>query len=96
MCVAWHGFRVGAGIEAEEIYVTCSNDSGASWESPINVSHSESTISIRPVLAVANDGVLHLAWQEYVGPSATENYEIFYAHSIPYVIFVPAVLKAYP
>ena len=93
VCAAWHGFPKGADYDAEDIYVSCSDD-GTSWGTPVNVSQSRDAISIRPTIAAGSDGILHLAWQEYVGPSATENYEIYYAHSIPFVVYLPAVLKA--
>jgi hypothetical protein len=93
ICVAWHGFLPSASIEAEEIYLTCSLDGGASWGTPVNVSRSPNTISIRPVLATGSDNVLHIAWQEYTGPSAVNNYQVYYAQSIPSVVFLPITTK---
>ena len=93
VCAAWHGYH--AGQIYEEIYLTCSPDGGDTWPSPVNVSRSRNTVSIRPRLAAGQDGILHLAWQEYVGPSAVDNYQVYYVHSIPYVVHFPFVARSY-
>ncbi len=95
VCVAWHGFPKGASYDAEDIYVSCSAD-GTNWGTPVNVSRSEDVISIRPTMAAGSDGVLHLAWQEYVGPNAFFNYQVYYAHSVPFVVYLPLVLREAP
>jgi hypothetical protein len=93
MCVAWHGFVSGVIIEAEEIYLSCSADLGASWGKPVNVSNSPSTISIRPTLVAGSDGTLHVAWQELAGDDPLEEYEVYYAHSFPNVTVLPIVMR---
>jgi hypothetical protein len=93
VCAAWHGFRPDAAIEAEEVYVNCSMDQGASWGMSVNVSRSPNVISIRPVLAIGNDGILQLAWQELVGADPKVNYQIYYAHSLPYTVLFPLVRR---
>jgi len=95
VCVAWHGFRAEAPVEAEEIYLTCSDDRGVTWGSPVNVSRSSGVISIRPALAVGSDGILHMAWQEMAGAQAISDYQIMYAHSIPCVVYLPIALRTY-
>jgi hypothetical protein len=97
ICAAWHGFRTGSSIEAEEIYVTCSTNRGVTWATPVNISRTSTVISIRPVMAVGNDGILHVVWQEYVpkiGNDARYNYQIYYAHSIPYVAYLPSITRS--
>ncbi len=93
VCVAWHGFFQEATFPAEEIYVACSLDGGLTWESPTNVSRSPNIISIRPAMFMGSDSTLHMVWQEYVGPGALDNYQIYYAHSLPYAIFLPLIMK---
>lgn len=93
LCVAWHGFRPDAVVEAEEIYLTCSNNRGVSWGTSVNVSRSPETISIRPVLAIGGDGVLNMAWQELAGSDPTSDYQIYYAHSLPYTVMLPLVRR---
>ena len=96
VCVAWHGFEPGATYEAEEVWVSCSLDEGETWQRKANVSGSTSVISIRPILASGGDGILHIAWQESAGGDPRFNYQIYYAHSIPYVIHLPQVFRSYP
>ncbi len=91
VCAAWDGYRTNADYEAEEIYVSCSTNGGSTWWTPVNVSRSSANQSVRPVLDAGGDGILHLAWQEYVGPSALTNYQIHYAHSLPFTVMLPIV-----
>jgi hypothetical protein len=94
LCVAWHGFRSGVVIEAEEIYLACSTSGGAQWSAPVEVSHSPNVISIRPVMAVGSNGILHLAWQELAaGGDPTQQYQIYYAHTVPYSVMMPIVWR---
>jgi hypothetical protein len=93
VCTAWHGFRLDATVEAEEIYVACSTDGGTHWMAPVNVSQSPLTVSIRPVLGLAGNGVLHVAWQELVGQSAKSDYQIFYSKSMPYSAMLPLIRR---
>jgi hypothetical protein len=92
-CVAWHGFRPDAAFEAEEIYLSCSTDGGARWAAPVNVSRSPETISIRPVLAIGSNGILNVAWQELAGSDPVNEYQIYYARSLPYAVMMPLVRK---
>jgi len=99
VCVAWHGFRPGAQVQAEEIYVTCSADQGKNWPDPVNVSRSPGIISLRPVVAVGSGGILHLAWQEYVAKPENDpryHYQIYYAHSMPYTLYLPTIQRSHP
>jgi hypothetical protein len=92
-CVAWHGFRPGVAFEAEEIYLSCSADRGVSWATPVNVSRSPETISIRPVLAIGDNGILNVAWQELAGSDPVNEYQIYYANSLPYTVMMSLVRK---
>jgi len=95
LCIAWHGFYPDTILAAEEIYLACSTDSGAHWSVPVNVSHSPETISIRPVLAVGSDSILHLVWQEQesAGDDPVTEYQILYSHSIPHAVMLPIVKR---
>jgi hypothetical protein len=93
VCVAWHGFLGDVIIEAEEVYLSCSTDQGNSWSALVNVSRSRNIISIRPVLAIASDGILHLAWQELAGDDPKVNYQIYYAQSLPYSVMLPLIRR---
>jgi hypothetical protein len=95
LCAAWHGFPPGTTPEAEEVYLACSTDGGAHWNIPVNVSHSPETISIRPVLAVGRDSILHLAWQdqELQSDNPVSEYQIFYTHSLPHAVMLPIVKR---
>lgn len=98
ICIAWHGFYLGVLIEAEEIYLTCSIDQGRHWGMPVNVSQSPNLISIRPSIALGNDGAVHIAWQELADETADplEEYQILYAHSLPYANMLPIVQRNMP
>jgi hypothetical protein len=93
LCVAWHGFLPDASIEAEDVYLSCSTDLGVYWSLPVNISRSAEVISIRPALAVAADGILHLAWQELAGGDPVTEYQIFYAHSAPNTVMLPLISR---
>lgn len=93
ICVAWHGILEGANKENEEIYLICSTDEGATWSTPNNVSSTPDIISIRPVMDVGNDGILHMAWQEMKGTNPIDEYQIYYAHSLPYTVQLPVVMR---
>jgi hypothetical protein len=90
VCVAWNGYRIKAN-QAEEIYVSCTTDLGVVWSAPVNVSRSPEAPSVRPVLAVGSDGVLHAAWRERVGSGGVNNCEIYYARSFPFSVMLPLI-----
>ncbi len=93
ICVAWNGYRPEADLPYEDIYLSCSTNQGYSWSKPVNVSRSPEDSSLRPALVAASDGILHMAWQEYAGPSAVDNYEIYYSHGLPYSVFLPIIAR---
>ena len=95
VCVSWHGFRSGVAVEAEEVYLTCSTDQGTGWETAVNVSRSPNLISIRPVLDVGDNGILHLVWQEqaYEDADPLGEYQIYYVHSLPHSVMLPMVRR---
>jgi len=95
VCVAWHGIRDPHAIQAEEILVTCSIDRGATFGRVVNVSRSTETISIRPVLAAGGDGTLHVAWQEYSKENESTIYQIYYAHTVPWVVHLPIITRSF-
>ena len=92
VCVAWTGYRTEAN-QAEEIYVSCTTDLGAVWSAPVNVSRSPEAPSVRPVLAVGSDGVLHAAWKERAGSGDVHNYQIYYARSFPFSVVLPVITR---
>ena len=96
VCVAWDGYRHGAPHDAEEIFLSCSRDQGATWGAPLNVSSSPSVMSTRPALAIGDDGILHMAWQELAGSNPEDEYEIYYAHSLPKALLLPIIRKEVP
>jgi hypothetical protein len=85
LCIIWHGFRL-SGL-AEEVLLSCSMDGGTSWSSPENVSRTPGSteMSIRPAVALAASGHLHVAWQERLGPDPQWDYQVYYARSAPEV-----------
>jgi hypothetical protein len=93
VCATWHGFRLNAPFDAEEIYATCSGDGGDTWNSPVNVSKSSHTVSIRPVMSIGNNGLLHVVWQEQVGNISQGEFEIYYTHGVPYAVLMPVIKR---
>jgi hypothetical protein len=98
VCVAWYGFREGDPI-VEEVLLRCSGDGGDSWTAGTrNVSRSSTVdeweVSMRPAMTFDTLGQLHVAWQERAG-SITNDYEIYYAASLPETVYLPLVLRNY-
>jgi hypothetical protein len=92
LCIIWHGFRL-SGL-AEEVLLSCSTDGGTSWSSPENVSRTPASteMSLRPAVALARGGQLHIAWQERLGPDPQWDYQVHYARSAAEVV-VPLVAR---
>jgi len=92
LCATWYGFR--AGGAAEEVLLSCSQDGGASWSSPENVSRTPETdaMSILPALDIDASGNVHVAWQERQGASAVDDYQVYYARS-PGQAFLPVAAR---
>ena len=110
LCVVWHGFR--QSDIAEEVLLSCSTDGGTSWSPPENVSRTpgSNAMSIRPAVALAASGQLHVAWQERLGPDPQWDYQVHYARSaaemalpfvtrvwryLPHKAFAPFVLRGW-
>ena len=97
LCVTWHGFREGE--SAEDIFVSCSEDGGETWQSasimsPLPEGVTESAdISIWPSIVFDASGTLHGVWQQRVDiVSAESYYEIYYAHAMNRV-FLPLITR---
>ena len=94
VCVVWHGYRAGDPERAEEVWISCSVDGGASWATPRNVSRSPAVVSIMPRIAFDADGRLHVVWEERTRTEDTDvYYEIFYCYGLNRTVFLPIVLR---
>jgi hypothetical protein len=96
VCVAWHGFRPEASDRNEEIYLNCWQRGDAEWRAPVNVSRSAGQFSINPQMAVGADGTVHLVWQEGTTTQTRIYNQVYYAHSVPYAMFLPFTARRYP
>jgi hypothetical protein len=99
MCVAWHGFREGSAVLAEEVLLSCSEDGGETWSEPRNVSRSfgydpgETDVSIIPAITFDTMGRLHGVWQERTDlMGQTSYYEIYHAYAM-HMVFLPLVMR---
>jgi hypothetical protein len=100
ICVAWHGFREGSAVLAEEVLLSCSNDDGETWSEPRNMSRSfgydpgETDVSIIPAITFDMMGQLHGVWQERTGlVSLVPYYEIYHTRGV-HVVFLPLVVRS--
>ncbi len=103
LCVAWHGFRIDeeeeAESDAEDVLLSCSHDSGDTWQPPRRMSafpegQTESDEpSVRPSIAFDAAGILHAVWQQRIEADDDEwSYQIYYAREMNR-IFLPLVLR---
>ncbi|RME36246.1 MAG: hypothetical protein D6793_06065, partial [Thermoflexia bacterium] len=67
VCIAWHGFYPDATMEAEEVFLRCSQDGGQTWGGVMNVSRSPDRLSLMPAIAIGSDGTVHVLWEEFQG-----------------------------
>ena len=100
VCVAWHGFREGAFVLAEEVLLSCSQDGGQSWSSPQNVSRSLGfdpeypDVSIIPSITFDALGRLHCVWQERMDMKLAPYYEVYHTRVLSQV-FLPLMIRSY-
>jgi hypothetical protein len=98
LCVAWHGFREGE--SAEDVLISCSQDSGDTWASPRTMSPTPDgveqnvDISIWPSIAFDSSGTVHGVWQQRVEIiNETSYYETYYTHAL-HQVFLPLVTRS--
>ncbi len=96
VCVAWHGYRSDAVEEKEEVLLRYSSDGGQTWGPVVNASWSPESLSLYPVLALAAEKRVHLAWEEYQGGGDFfRDYDVLYIEGPADLqgIFLPIVLR---
>jgi hypothetical protein len=71
--VVWEDYAAGNW----EIYYSTSSDGGATWSTPVNISHTILAESSNSDIAVDNSGNICVVWQDY----AMGNWEIYYSTS---------------
>ena len=99
VCATWHGYYGSAGAGREQVTARCSENSGISWQTPINVSGDTTRLSIFPAISIDPAGLLHFAWAEYeLTNNAYQPVAIFYRNSSPArpespTLFLPLVSR---
>jgi hypothetical protein len=95
LCAVWHGYYGSPGAGQEEVTVRCSQNGGASWQTPINVSESLTWLSIFPSVSIDHTGLLHFVWAEYARvDNAYEPIAVYYRNSAESSgVFLPLVTK---
>ncbi len=92
VCITWNARPEDS--TAEEVWLFCSEDGGATWPSGgENVSRSLDRLSINPALLISPDDNVHLVWQELVGGTGTSEYEIYYARRLPLTYYLPIIKR---
>lgn len=92
ICVVWNALPSVAAV-GEDLFLTCSEDRGATWSPREQCTNSPSTISTHAAIFIDADGQIHLTWQEQTGSSATYDYQVFYARRLGHTVFMPLVLR---
>lgn len=90
VCIAWNA--VPEGQAAEDVFLICSEDGGNNWSDSENLSRSPS-MSIRPSIALAPDGSVHVVWQELVGTNYDYTYQVYYTRWLPHSVYLPLVMR---
>lgn len=90
VCAAWNA--VPEGESAEDVFLICSKNGGDTWSPPENLSRTRA-MSIRPSIAVAPDGSVHVVWQEFVGTNYDYQYWVYYTRWLPYSVHLPVVMR---
>ncbi len=90
ICIAWNS--VPEGGNAEDIFLICSQDGGETWSPPENLSRT-SEMSLRPSIAVAPDGSVHVVWQELFGTDYDADYWVYYTRWLPHSVYLPLVMR---
>jgi len=86
--IAWHD-NLNDPTNAEDIYLTFSEDQGNTWASPINISRSGGAQSLYPRIVPEVGGIVHVVWQEQVNGV----WEIQYAHTV-WLVYLPMISKS--
>ena len=90
ICIAWNS--VPEEENAEDIFLICSQDGGETWSPPENLSRTEK-MSLRPSIAVAPDGSVHVVWQELFGTDYDADYRVYYTRWLPHSVYLPLVMR---
>lgn len=90
VCIAWNACPPGE--SAEDIFLICSEDGGETWSPPENLSRTPA-MSLRPSIAVAPDGSVHVVWQELAGTNYEYEYRVYYTHWLPHSVYLPLVMR---
>ncbi|MCX8067460.1 MAG: hypothetical protein N3B68_06535 [Anaerolineae bacterium] len=90
VCIAWNANPEGQ--QSEDLYLICSQDGGRNWSPPENLTRTPS-MSLRPSLAAAPDGSLHVVWQEFDGINYDYHYRVYYTRWLPYSVYLPLVMR---
>ena len=90
VCVAWNAQPEGK--SEEDIFLICSKDGGNTWSQPENLSRTPA-MSIRPSVAVAPDGSVHVVWQELADTDLYLEYRVYYTRKWPYSVYLPLVMR---
>ncbi len=94
LCVAWHGFYTG---EKEEGWLRCSDDGGKTWGGILNISQSDTWLSIFPIIALER-GYVHTIWVEYtLSGSTVTPVGLFYRQGSAAIawVYLPLITRSY-
>jgi hypothetical protein len=90
VCIAWNS--VPGGASAEDVFLICSEDGGETWSPPENLSRTPA-MSLRPSIAIAPDGSVHVVWQEFSGTNYDTDYRVYYTRWLPHSVYLPLVMR---
>ena len=90
VCIAWNSVPEGA--SAEDVFLNCSEDGGETWSPPENLSRTPA-MSLRPSIAIAPDGSVHVVWQEFSGTNYDTDYRVYYTRWLPHSVYLPLVMR---
>ena len=90
VCIAWNS--VPGGASAEDVFLICSEDGGETWSPPENLSRTPA-MSLRPSIAIAPDGSVHVVWQEFSGTDYDTDYRVYYTRWLPHSVYLPLVMR---
>jgi hypothetical protein len=74
------------------VFLICSEDGGETWSPPENLSRTPA-MSLRPSIAIAPDGSVHVVWQEFSGTDYDTDYRVYYTRWLPHSVYLPLVMR---